>query len=261
MVIPYFCNLSINPSPKHLLSSLCHQIASRYQRGSSSEQSPSDLGDPSCSTDLRNNKSNASTHNRELSTIKPDLCLSELKERLSSLLSLMPSTEQPLILTLDGLDHVGNNFGPQILGSFPSPLPPSVKLILAVSSGRTQVLQAISPQRRPPRCVSEGSERESGCVCVQLGSVDRKQCVKMLASLLSSSGRRVTSGQQALVNQALTSCRLTLYARLLHAHTSLWHSGTTNTVKKQTEEYAVSDFFTLHFSPCPFFSSRRQIQM
>ncbi|XP_044059532.1 NACHT and WD repeat domain-containing protein 2 isoform X2 [Siniperca chuatsi] len=255
VVITYFCNLSINPSPKHLLSSLCYQIAGRYHAESSSEQNPSHLDDPSCITNLRDNNSNCSptsnldphhetttrehvaAYNQDLSTIscpdprgpnsgiiKPDICLSELKERLSSLLSLMPSTKQPLVLILDGLDHIKNNFGPQIIENLPSPLPPSVKLILAVSSNRTQVLQAISPQRNPPHWVSEGFEKESGYVCVQLGLVDRKQCVKMLASLLSGSGRRVTSGQQALVNQALTSCCLTLYTRLLHLHTSLWHS-------------------------------------
>ncbi|XP_070762150.1 NACHT and WD repeat domain-containing protein 2-like, partial [Enoplosus armatus] len=255
VVITYFCNLSINPSPKQLLSSLCYQIAGRYDGEFSSEQNPSDLDNPSCITNLRDNNSNCSptsnldphrepttrehvsAYNQDLNTvpcpdprgpssgiIKPDICLSELKERLSSLLSLLPSTKQPLVLILDGLDHIKNNFGPQIIESLPSPLPPSVKLILAVSSNRTQVLQAISPQRSPPRCVSESSEKKSGYVCVQLGPVDRKQCVKMLASLLSSSGRTVTSGQQALVNQALTSCCLTLYARLLHLHTSLWHS-------------------------------------
>ncbi|XP_029302325.1 NACHT and WD repeat domain-containing protein 2 [Cottoperca gobio] len=210
VVVTYFCNLSINPSPRHLLSSLCYQIVCGYHSESSSEQNPSDLDDPSCTTNLRD--------------FNPNICLSELKERLSSLLSIMPSTKQPLVLILFGLGHIKNNFGPYILDSLPSPLPPSVKLILTVSSNRTQILQALNPQRSPPQCVSEGSEKESGYVCVQLGLVDRKQRVKMLVSLLSSSGRRVTSGQQALVNQALTSCHLTLYARLLHSHTSLWHS-------------------------------------
>ncbi|XP_037631753.1 NACHT and WD repeat domain-containing protein 2-like isoform X1 [Sebastes umbrosus] len=202
VVITYFCNLSINPSPWHLLSSLLYQIVGRYH---------SDLDDLSCITDLSCNPTS-------------NICQSEIKERLSSLLSSKPSIKQPLVLILDGLDHMENNCGGQIIESLPSPLPPSVKLILTVSSNRTQVLQAINPQRSPPQSVSEGSERESGYVCVQLGSVNRKQCAKMLASLLSSSGRRVTSGQQALVNQALTSCCLTLYSRLLHLHTSLWHS-------------------------------------
>ncbi|XP_075956683.1 NACHT and WD repeat domain-containing protein 2 [Anarhichas minor] len=215
VVITYFCKLSINPSPRHLLSSLCCQIGVRYHSESSSEQNPSNMDDLSCVTDLRDFNSNCSSTS--------NVCLSELKERLSSLLTCMPSTKQPLVLILDGLDHMEKDLGPHILESLPSPLPPSVKLILTVSSNRQRVLQAIKPRRSPPQCVSEGSE-ESGYVRVQLASVDRKQCAKMLASLLSSSGRRVTSGQQALVNQALTSCCLTLYARLLHLHASLWHS-------------------------------------
>lgn len=250
----------MSPSPKQLLSSLCYQIAGRYHhRASFSEQNPSYLDDPSSTTHYSSkctsttsrpdphheptNRERVSDYNQNHSIIpcpdpsgiiKPDICLSELKECLSSLLALMPSTKQPLFLILDGLDHTEKNFGPQILGSLPSPLPPSVKVILTVSSTRIQVLQAINPQG-PPHGMSEGSETESGYVCVPLGVVNRKQCVKMLASLLSSSGRRVTSGQQALVNQALTSCRLALYARLLHLHTSLWHSGTTNTINPRTD--------------------------
>lgn len=197
VVITYFCDLSINPTPTHLVSCLCYQIGVRYHSESSSEQS--------------------TAHMDNL-----NICSSELQERLSSLLASMPSAEQPLVLVLDGLAHMENNAGAQILESLPCPLPPSVKLVLTVSSNRKQVLQAINPPRSPPHA-GEGS----GYACVQLGPVDRRPCGKMLASLLSSSGRRVTSGQQALVNRALTSCPLTLYARLLHLHTSLWHSGTT----------------------------------
>ncbi|XP_034721604.1 NACHT and WD repeat domain-containing protein 2 isoform X2 [Etheostoma cragini] len=205
VVITYFCDLSIDPSPRHLLLSLCSQIGDRYHSECGSEQYPRELDNPSCSP-------------------TSNFCLSKLKERLSSLLSFMPSTERPLVLILDGLDHIGNNFGLHIMESLPSPLPPSVKLILRVSSKWTQVLRDITPQRGPLQCVSEGREKEVGYVCVQLGLVDRKQCLEMLASLLRNSGRRVTSGQQALVNRALTSCCLTLYARLLHLHVSHWHS-------------------------------------
>uniref|UniRef100_A0A665UJI3 Uncharacterized protein n=1 Tax=Echeneis naucrates TaxID=173247 RepID=A0A665UJI3_ECHNA len=190
VVIPYFCKLQQGLSSKHLLSSLCNQIASRYQRDSPKH-------------------------------------LSELKEHFSSLLSLLPSPKQPLVLILDGFDHFKNDFiFPQIVESLPSPLPPSVKLILAVSSSQARVLQAIKlqyPKCSPPHCLSE-SDKEWGFILVQLGVANRKECVKMLASLLMSSGRTVTSGQQALVNQALASCCLTLYARLLHVHTSLWYS-------------------------------------
>ncbi|XP_023254492.1 NACHT and WD repeat domain-containing protein 2-like [Seriola lalandi dorsalis] len=263
VVIPYICNQQVL-SPKQLLSSLCYQIARRYHSDSSPKQGPifylgKDPDDLSCITHPRDYKSNCSpvsaldSHhepttrekvsdsNLNLSTIqcpdprgphsdiiKPDISLSELKECLSSLLSLLPSPKQPLVLILDGLDQIENNFiCPQIIESLPSPLPLGAKLILTVSSSGAHILQAIKlqyPQCSPPRCVPKGSEKESGYVCVQLGLADRKECVKMLASLLISSGRRVTSGQQALVNQALTSCCLTLYAQLLHVHTSLWYS-------------------------------------
>ncbi|XP_072248670.1 NACHT and WD repeat domain-containing protein 2 [Leuresthes tenuis] len=262
VVISCFCHLSINTSPKRLLSNLCCQIASRYDNPSSSEQDPnfclgSDPDDPSfipystedisdcrptsvldsphessTKDDVSNRNPNVSTiprpDSRGLnSVIKADICLSELEDHLASLLTLLPSMKQPLVLILDGLDQLENKFGAQIIRRLPSPLPPDVKLILTVASSRAQLLQDIKlhyPQGRRPRSVSEGSEKDAGYVCVQLGSADRKQCVKMLASLLRSSGRRVTSGQQALVNRALTSCGLPLYARLLHAHTSLWHS-------------------------------------
>uniref|UniRef100_A0A668UD78 NACHT domain-containing protein n=1 Tax=Oreochromis aureus TaxID=47969 RepID=A0A668UD78_OREAU len=184
VVISFFCNLSINASPKHLLSSLC--------------QRQLDFGN-----------------------IKPDACLSELKEHLSCLISHLPSTEKPLVLILDGLDQLKNNTGLQIIESLPRPVPPAVKLIVTASSNRAHFLQAIKLHYA---CHSVTEDMCTGRLCIQLGLVDRKQSVQMLASLLKGSGRRVTSGQQALVNQALAHCCLPLYARLLHAHTSLWHS-------------------------------------
>lgn len=266
-MITNFCNLSINTSTKHLLSSLCYQIAKKYHSNSPPQQGPSfclttDPDQPISVTNPRDYKSSCSptyvvdSHHEpttrdnvsvsiqnlntiprqdpkgfNLGVIKPDISLSELKESLSSLLTLLPSPKQPLVLILNGLDQIENNFSLPVIESLPFPLPPGVKLILTASSNRTHILQAIKlhyPQGNPPHCVSEGSEKEPGYVCVQLGLPDRKARVKMLASLLSSSGRKVTSGQQVLVNQALTSCCLTLYARLLHEHTSLWQCGMTN---------------------------------
>uniref|UniRef100_A0A3Q2NV95 NWD1/2-like winged helix-turn-helix domain-containing protein n=1 Tax=Fundulus heteroclitus TaxID=8078 RepID=A0A3Q2NV95_FUNHE len=147
-----------------------------------------------------------------LNTIEVDVSLSELEERLASLLAHLPSTKHPLVLILDGLDQLDNNVVAQIISGLPSPLPDAVKLVVTVSSNRGGLLQAIK------------LEEETGYACIQLQSGDRKQCAKLLESLLRTSGRKVTSGQQALVNRALTSCCLPLYARLLHAHTSLWHS-------------------------------------
>ncbi|XP_018543414.1 NACHT and WD repeat domain-containing protein 2 [Lates calcarifer] len=231
-VVTYFCNLQQALSPKHLLASLCYQVASRYHSDSSTEQGPSfylttDPNDLTSIAKSRDYKSNCGPTSILNSHRGPaTISLTELKERLSSLLSLLPSPNQPLVLILDGLDQIENNFVcPQIIESLPSPLPPGVKLILTASSKRTHVLQAV--KLHYPQCslpMSEGSAKESGYICVQLGPADRRECVRLLASLLSSSGRRVTSGQQALVNQALTSCSLPLYARLLRVHTSLWYS-------------------------------------
>ncbi|KAM7399395.1 hypothetical protein PAMP_018668 [Pampus punctatissimus] len=238
VVITYFTNLSSNPSPKHLLSSLCYQIVTHYSTTTQDRHfyigiDPDSHHEPS--TEVSDYELNLYTvpcpylGGPKHGFIKPDVSLSELKKHLSFLLSLLPSPKQPLVLIIDGLDQIRRNLAVQIIDSLPSPLPPGVKLILTISSKQTPVLQAIElhyPQCSPLPCDSDGSEEKSGYVCVRLERADRRQCVKMLASLLSSSGRRVTSGQQALVNQALTSCCLTLYARLLHMHTSLWHSDT-----------------------------------
>ncbi|XP_026231645.1 NACHT and WD repeat domain-containing protein 2 isoform X1 [Anabas testudineus] len=246
VVITHFANLSINTSTRNLLSSWCYQIAKRYRSNSDPKQDVSfyvstDPDDPVRVTNSRDYESNCSPaavdsqceptsrdHVSVSSIVKPDISLSELKDILSSLLTLLPSTSQPLVLILDGLDQIENNFSLPVIESLPSPLPPGVKLILAVSSKRAHVLQAVKlhyPQCSPSHCVSEEREKQPGCVCVEMGSPDRSVCVKMLSSLLSRSGRKVTSGQQVLVNQALTSCCLTLYARLLHEHTSLWQSA------------------------------------
>ncbi|KAF3692862.1 NACHT and WD repeat domain-containing protein 2 [Channa argus] len=244
VVITNFCNLSINSSPTHLLSSLCYQIYNKCH--SSPKQGPSfylctDTNEPSCFTCPIDQKPNSNptaaveshldpiTRERvsDSTIIKADITLSELKEHLSSLLTVLPSPIQPVVLILDGLDQIQNDFSFSIIESLPSPLPPGVKLILTVSPNKSHVLQAIKqhyPQCSSPRCLSEGIEKKGqGHVCVHLAP-NRKGCVKMLAWLLTGSGRKVTSGQQALVNQALTTCCLTLYARLLHVQTSLWKS-------------------------------------
>ncbi|XP_029923260.1 NACHT and WD repeat domain-containing protein 2 isoform X2 [Myripristis murdjan] len=281
VVISCFSNLSVNSSPRHLLSSLCYQIAHSYSRHSD----PCRKLDPkpdlhlSQPTDTARDCSNSDSPlsatsnldpNNKYSTgqqsptvpepdpnlspvldpdlsykrritnqcFRPNLSLPHLKEHLSSLLSLLPSPQQPLVLILDGLDQIKKNYRPQIIQCLPCPLPPEVKLILTSCSNRTHALEAIKlryQQCNPPPCTSNSSlcankkdcvqvEPRRGYVCVELNPVDRKQRANMLASLLSGSRRRVTSGQQALLNRALTSCSLTLYARLLHIHTSLWSS-------------------------------------
>ncbi|XP_023206510.1 NACHT and WD repeat domain-containing protein 2-like isoform X3 [Xiphophorus maculatus] len=256
VVISCFCNLSFSTSPKHLLSSICHQIAHKYEEQSLSQPQPESWpcknpNECSCKTNYTSisavDPHNDCHHGKQIcdsdpgfcetpdsqgldsSVIKVDVSLSELEEHLVFILTQLPSAKHPLVLILDGLDQLENNVGAQIISSIPSPLPDAVKLIITVSSSRTGLLQAIKlhyPQQgsRSSSASDDDSEEQSGCASIQLQSEDRKQCAKLLESLLNSSGRKVTSGQQVLVNQALTSCSLPLYVRLLHAHTSLWHS-------------------------------------
>lgn len=240
VVLPYFCHLSTSLSPKQLLSSLCHQISCRYQHKASASKQNLDSPDSQSCTESSDEDamfgftSNPDLHwglsNTEMisdcqKNTDPVLFgIAELRKQFFSLLSLMPSTKRPLFLILDGLDHMEKRFGSEIIRSLPSPLPPNVKVILSVSPSSRQILKALSPQR-PQDGLLEATAKTPGYVPVPMGMADRKQCIKMLALLLSSSGRKVTSGQQALVNQALASCCLTLYVRLLHAHISHWYSG------------------------------------
>lgn len=249
VVIGYFCSLSINTTPKHLLSALCSRIAFTYEvqclsKNLEPSSKPNSRVAParcSCTSVLgshgdcghEEHPSNLSVSPRSAPKLRNaslmKVCLSELKEHLESLFSLFSSTTRTLVLLLDGLDQLEDRGGARIITSLPSPLPDGVKLIITVPPSCTHLLQTIQLHctDRSRRCgLSDGCENELGCVCVQMEPVDRKPCLKLLESLLKSSGRRVTSGQQALVNQALGSCCLPLYTRLLHAHTSLWLSGT-----------------------------------
>ncbi|XP_054650206.1 NACHT and WD repeat domain-containing protein 2-like isoform X2 [Dunckerocampus dactyliophorus] len=228
-VITFFTHLPHPSSVVRLLSSLCYQIIRIYDHSPSAEDFFLDAGHHQGATELRDNESSLTpTRNSALnlktvlrSIKKPDISLHEVTQCLCFLLSLLPSSKQPLVLILDGVDQMGHNFAVELIESLPSPLLPRVKVVLSISSNHTRIMQVI--KLHYPECSAHGRVSE-GAKCVLLGSADRKQCVKMLMSQLSSSGRRMTSGQLALVSKALTSCCLPLYVRLLHAHTSLWCS-------------------------------------
>ncbi|XP_028978125.2 NACHT and WD repeat domain-containing protein 2 [Esox lucius] len=188
VVIIHFGCLLVNSSPKRLLSRLCRLIAHQYN------------------------------HNHKPYP-DPNPSLSQLRQYLSSLIS--HPNKRPLVLILDGLGQGSSISGSQIIQCLPSPLPPNVKLLLSVSPtqhGTIEVLKLHYPE-------SSTADFLGSCVIVDLGPVERRGCVRMLASLQEESRRKVTSGQQRLVNLALSSCPLTLYARLLHRHTLLWTSA------------------------------------
>uniref|UniRef100_A0A3P9L417 Nephrocystin 3-like N-terminal domain-containing protein n=1 Tax=Oryzias latipes TaxID=8090 RepID=A0A3P9L417_ORYLA len=212
--LSYFCSMSVDASPERLLTSLCLQITAEYDHQFPADTDTSFCPNPTVTSFRYPRRSSLGLMN-----------LSELQKHLASLLTLLPCTKRPLILLLDGLDQLENSVGVQIVRNLPSPLPCGVKLIITVSSNQPHLLNTIKQQYSHvgglPHHVSE---EESGFLCVEMGSADTKQCRKMLTFLLRGSGRRVTSGQQALINEALTSCRLPLYTRLLHVHAAGWSS-------------------------------------
>ncbi|CAL8335111.1 unnamed protein product [Boreogadus saida] len=271
VIIPYFANITINPSPKHILSLLCYQIVCCYRQPHDvssdldiSKGLPSNLDSNHEPCSAENHHSNPNLRSRTdlkpkdpnppeprpkqsipSQYFEPDLSQSWLKDHLSSLLSSFPTPNRPVVLILDGLDQINDVDVQHMVQCLPSPLPASVKLILSVSNRRTQALQAI--QLHYPECTSSplhvshsivptkdkerkgllmetGQTQSKGYSFVELKSVERGQCIRMVASLLSLSGRRVTSGQQTLVNKALGSCSQIFYARLLHSQTLHWTS-------------------------------------
>ncbi|XP_053729678.1 NACHT and WD repeat domain-containing protein 2-like [Synchiropus splendidus] len=193
VVLTRFSGFMDETSPKNLLIDLCHQVTAQYCGSSDHLTLAEGTGSPAgCWLSF-------SSH-------------AEVTESLWLLLSSLPSPRQPLVLILDGLDQFGMTFATAVMGGFPSPLPPMVKLIITVSSKHSEAFKTPLQHQAP------------GSVCLPLGPAERKQCVSMLTTALHRTGRRVTSGQQVLVNQALTSCCLPLYARLLHVLTALWPS-------------------------------------
>ncbi|KAJ7995331.1 hypothetical protein DPEC_G00243440 [Dallia pectoralis] len=188
VLIIHFSSLSVNSSPRWRLSRLCHLIAHEYNHSPYPE---------------------------------PNTSLSQLREYLSSLLFFCPTPNRPLVFILDGLEQGSTVSGSRIIQCLPSPVPPNVKLILSVSPTQLDTIDVLKchyPQ-------SSTADIPGSRVFVDLGPVERRCCVRMLASLLEQSGRKVTSGQQRMLNLALSSCPLTLYARLLHTHALLWTSG------------------------------------
>lgn len=133
-----------------------------------------------------------------------------LKENVNRLLTT--SSKNPLVLIIDGLDQLPNPAEPLDLTWLPKVLPPNVKILMSITTDRPDIISTLKTyyQDTAPFC--------------GLQPVDGKSCSQLLTSLLQASNRKITSGQQMYVNQALKECPLPLYVQLLHKQTSLWRS-------------------------------------
>ncbi|XP_048120854.1 NACHT and WD repeat domain-containing protein 2-like isoform X1 [Alosa alosa] len=140
--------------------------------------------------------------------------VTQLEEAFTELLDIASSSKYPLILMLDGLDQIPSSEGPQHMTWLPKTLPLNVKVIISTTYTKSGTLASLKTQYPDSNFFLE------------LEPFKRSSCSQMLTSLLESSKRRITSGQQMYVNEALKQCSRPLYAELIYRNVSLWRSET-----------------------------------
>ncbi|KAJ8368036.1 hypothetical protein SKAU_G00080640 [Synaphobranchus kaupii] len=139
--------------------------------------------------------------------------VNQLRKAFKNLLIMASSSLRSLVLILDGLDQLPVADGLQSTWWLPVSLPVNVKLLISTApkkSGTLQALKALYPE---------------STLFLEVKSKDKRDCSKMLKDLLFSCSRRITSGQQMHVNQALKECSLPLYIELLHRQVCNWNSS------------------------------------
>ncbi|XP_057203289.1 NACHT and WD repeat domain-containing protein 2 isoform X2 [Triplophysa rosa] len=135
----------------------------------------------------------------------------QLKENFNRLLTTS-SFRNPLVLMIDGLDQLPNTAEPLDFKWLPKFLPPNVKVLMSITTDRPDIISTLKTY-----C------QDTALFC-ELQPVEGKSCNQLLTTLLQASNRKITSGQQMYVNQALKECPLPLYVHLLHKQASLWRS-------------------------------------
>lgn len=122
------------------------------------------------------------------------------------------SSRNPLVIIIDGLDQLPNTAEPLDFTWLPKVLPPNVKILMSITTDSADISSTLKTYYQ-----------DTALFC-QLQSVEGKSCSQLLTKLLQAGNRRITSGQQMYVNQALKECPLPLYLHLLHKQASLWRS-------------------------------------
>ncbi|XP_030621093.1 NACHT and WD repeat domain-containing protein 2 [Chanos chanos] len=137
---------------------------------------------------------------------------SPLREGLSNLLVSVSSFKHPLILFIDGLDQLPNTDRPLDMTWLPESLPPTLKIVISTSPSKSGVLLALKKQYPEHHYF------------VEMRPIESKSCIQMLTTLLETSQRKITSGQQMYVNQTFQKCSLPLCVDLLHLQVCVWTS-------------------------------------
>ncbi|XP_048825840.1 NACHT and WD repeat domain-containing protein 2 isoform X2 [Brienomyrus brachyistius] len=135
----------------------------------------------------------------------------EMRELLVSLLN-EASLQRPLVILLDALEQLSEADEARKLWWLPAHLPRAVRMVVSTLPNKHGILQRL-------RCLVQDESRY-----VELMQHDRKMCSQTLKHQLLNIKRKVTSGQQIYVNEALAKCTLPMFVNLIFREVQHWRS-------------------------------------
>ncbi|XP_051784157.1 NACHT and WD repeat domain-containing protein 2 isoform X2 [Erpetoichthys calabaricus] len=137
--------------------------------------------------------------------------INDLKELLGNLLN-ESSFRRPLVIVLDAIEQLSDSDEARKLWWLPINLPRSVRIIISTLPNKHGILQKM-------RCLIHDEDNY-----IELMPRDRKMCSQILKHQLLKVKRKVTSGQQIYVNEALAKCTLPMFVNLIFREVKHWRS-------------------------------------
>uniref|UniRef100_A0A4W5M882 NACHT and WD repeat domain containing 2 n=1 Tax=Hucho hucho TaxID=62062 RepID=A0A4W5M882_9TELE len=137
--------------------------------------------------------------------------IQEMTELLVNLLG-ESSFQRPLVIILDALEQLSEADEARKLWWLPAHLPRTVRIVVSTLPNKHGILQKL-------RCLIHDEGRY-----VELVQRDRKTCSQTLKQQLLGLKRKVTSGQQIYVNEALAKCTLPMFVNLIYREVVHWRS-------------------------------------
>ncbi|XP_041926853.1 NACHT and WD repeat domain-containing protein 2 isoform X1 [Alosa sapidissima] len=137
--------------------------------------------------------------------------IQEMRELLVNLLG-ESSFHRPLVIVLDALEQLSDADEARKLWWLPAHLPRTVRIVVSTLPNKHGILQKL-------RSLVHDEFRY-----VELIQRDRKACSQTLKQQLLSVKRKVTSGQQIYVNEALAKCTLPMFVNLIYREVVNWRS-------------------------------------
>ncbi|XP_071374806.1 NACHT and WD repeat domain-containing protein 2 isoform X2 [Centroberyx affinis] len=135
----------------------------------------------------------------------------EMRELLVNLLG-ESSFHRPLVIILDALEQLSDADEARKLWWLPAVLPRTVRIVVSTLPNKHGILQKLRHLVH-----DEGHY-------VELIQRDRKVCSQTLKQQLLGVKRKVTSGQQIYVNEALAKCTLPMFVNLIYREVVHWRS-------------------------------------